>query len=166
MKHKLTKEQLKMQKIAGILTESEYLQQMQKEEYTEPQIPAEPLFLDLEKEGAGKGIFNQAIKDAIQAQKFLKRLLNTRLDPRKQKMLTKAYLEKMKHEGLLYPGIFTENQTGKKTLNEGDFDTVNNVMAVINQLLEMGDEGERVLAILERIPEWNELVSNNQDIDM
>jgi DNA-binding transcriptional regulator YhcF (GntR family) len=62
-------------------------------------------------------------------------------------------------------GLIKENQD-EKMLDEGDFDTANNVMAVINQLLEMGDEGERVLAILERIPEWNELVSDNQDIDM
>ena len=120
MKQKLTKEQLKMQKIAGIITENEYRKQLLKEDYTEPQIPAEPLFLDLEKEGVGKGLLNQAINDAIQAQKFLKRLFNTRLDPKRQKMLTKGYLEKMKLEGLLYPGIFTENQTGKKTLNEGE----------------------------------------------
>ena len=51
-------------------------------------------------------------------------------------------------------------------LDEGDHDTFNNVMIIINQLLEMGDEGERVLAVLERIPEWNELVSDNQDVDM
>jgi hypothetical protein len=62
-------------------------------------------------------------------------------------------------------GLINENQS-KKMLNEGNFDTFNNVMIVINQLLEMGDEGERVLAILEKIPEWNELVSDNQDIDM
>ena len=62
-------------------------------------------------------------------------------------------------------GLIKENQS-KKMLNEGNFDTFNNVMTVINQLLEMGDEGERVLAILEKIPEWNELVSDNQDIDM
>jgi hypothetical protein len=62
-------------------------------------------------------------------------------------------------------GLINENQS-KKMLNEGNFDTFNNVMIVINQLLEMGDEGKRVLAILEKIPEWNELVSDNQDIDM
>jgi DNA-binding transcriptional regulator YhcF (GntR family) len=62
-------------------------------------------------------------------------------------------------------GLINENQS-KKILNESNFDTFNNVMIVINQLLEMGAEGERVLAILEKIPEWNELVSDNQDIDM
>ena len=62
-------------------------------------------------------------------------------------------------------GLIKENQD-EKMLDEGDHDTFNNVMIIINQLLEMGDEGERVLAVLERIPEWNELVSDNQDIDM
>ena len=62
-------------------------------------------------------------------------------------------------------GLINENQS-KKMLNEGNFDTFNNVMIVINQLLEMGDEGKRVLDILETIPEWNELVSDNQDINM
>ena len=50
-------------------------------------------------------------------------------------------------------------------LKEDQFNTANNVMAVINQLLEMGSEGQRVLSILERIPEWNELVKDNQDIE-
>jgi hypothetical protein len=63
-------------------------------------------------------------------------------------------------------GLLTEGEYAKALLNEGDFITFNNVMAILNQLLEMGDEGERVLAILERIPEWNELVRDNQDIDM
>jgi hypothetical protein len=62
-------------------------------------------------------------------------------------------------------GLINENQS-KKTINEGNFDTFNNVMIIINQLLEMGDEGKRVLDILETIPEWNELVSDNQDINM
>lgn len=62
-------------------------------------------------------------------------------------------------------GLIKENQN-EKMLDEGDHDTFNNVMIIINQLLEMGDEGERVLAVLERIPEWNELVSDNQDVDM
>ena len=62
-------------------------------------------------------------------------------------------------------GLIKENQD-EKMLDEGDHDTFNNVMIIINQLLEMGDEGERVLAVLERIPEWNELVSDNQDVDM
>ena len=55
--------------------------------------------------------------------------------------------------------------TNSKMLNEGDWNTANNVMAVVNQLLEMGEEGEKTLAILERIPEWLELVSANQDAD-
>ena len=63
-------------------------------------------------------------------------------------------------------GLLTEGEYAKALLKEGDFITFNNVMAILNQLLEMGDEGERVLAILERIPEWNELVRDNQDIDM
>jgi hypothetical protein len=63
-------------------------------------------------------------------------------------------------------GLLTEGEYAKALLNEGDFITFNNVMAILNQLLEMGDEGKRVLAILERIPEWNELVRDNQDIDM
>ena len=62
-------------------------------------------------------------------------------------------------------GLIKENQD-EKMLDEGDHDTFNNVMIIINQLLEMGDEGERVLAVLERIPEWNELVSDNQDVDI
>lgn len=107
MKQKLTKEQLKMQKIAGIITENEYRKQLLKEDYIEPQIPSEPLFLE------GEEVINTAIKDAIQAQKFLKRLFNTRLDPKRQKMLTKGYLEKMKLEGLLYPGVFTESEDNK-----------------------------------------------------
>ena len=63
-------------------------------------------------------------------------------------------------------GLLTEGEYTKALLREGDFTTFNNVMAILNQLLEMGDEGKRVLAILERIPEWNELVRDNQDIDM
>jgi len=55
--------------------------------------------------------------------------------------------------------------TRNSRLNEGNYDTANNVMAIINQLTEMGNEGKEVLTILERIPEWNELVSANQDID-
>ena len=51
-------------------------------------------------------------------------------------------------------------------LKEDQFNTINNVMAVINQLLEMGDEGKKVLDILEKIPEWNDLVKDNQDIDI
>ena len=51
-------------------------------------------------------------------------------------------------------------------LKEDQFSTMNNIMAVINQLLEMGDEGKKVLDILERIPEWNDLVKDNQDIDI
>jgi hypothetical protein len=56
--------------------------------------------------------------------------------------------------------------TNSKMLNEGDWNTANNVMAIINQLLEMGKEGKMVLAVLERIPEWQELVSANQDADL
>ena len=51
-------------------------------------------------------------------------------------------------------------------LKEDQFSTMNNIMAVINQLLEMGDEGKKVLDILEKIPEWNDLVKDNQDIDI
>lgn len=50
-------------------------------------------------------------------------------------------------------------------LKEDQFSTANNVMAIVNQLLEMGSEGQKVLSILERIPEWNELVKDNQDIE-
>ena len=51
-------------------------------------------------------------------------------------------------------------------LKEDQFSTMNNIMAVINQLLEMGDEGKKVLDILEKIPEWNDLVKDNRDIDI
>ena len=51
-------------------------------------------------------------------------------------------------------------------LKEDQFSTMNNIMAVISQLLEMGDEGKKVVDILERIPEWNDLVKDNQDIDI
>jgi len=51
-------------------------------------------------------------------------------------------------------------------LKEDQFSTMNNIMAVISQLLEMGDEGKKVLDILEKIPEWNDLVKDNQDIDI
>ncbi len=82
----------------------------------------------------------------------------------KNKTTMKESLEILKMKKLA--GLLTEGEYAKALLNEGDFITFNNVMAILNQLLEMGDEGERVLAILERIPEWNELVRDNQDIDM
>jgi hypothetical protein len=82
----------------------------------------------------------------------------------KTKTTMKESLEILKMKKLA--GLLTEGEYTKALLKEGDFTTFNNVMAILNQLLEMGDEGERVLAILERIPEWNELVRDNQDIDM
>ena len=82
----------------------------------------------------------------------------------KTKTTIKESLEILRMKKLA--GLLTEGEYTKALLKEGDFTTFNNVMAILNQLLEMGDEGKRVLAILERIPEWNELVRDNQDIDM
>jgi len=34
----------------------------------------------------------------------------------------------------------------------------NSVQSVINQLIDMGEEGQQALATLEKIPDWNEMV--------
>ena len=89
---------------------------------------------------------------------------NESLKTIKTKTIMKESLEILKMKKLA--GLITEGEYTKALLNEGDFNTFNNVMAILNQLSKMGDEGKRVFDILERIPEWNELVRDNQDIDM
>ena len=59
-------------------------------------------------------------------------------------------------------GIITEGQAKKmsKVLTE-EMDTFgysNSVQSVINQLIDMGEEGQQALATLEKIPDWKEMV--------
>ena len=59
-------------------------------------------------------------------------------------------------------GIITEGQAKKmsKVLTE-EMDTFgysNSVQSVINQLTDMGEEGQQALATLEKIPDWKEMV--------
>ena len=59
-------------------------------------------------------------------------------------------------------GIITEGQAKKisKVLTEemDAFDYSNLVQSVINQLIDMGEEGKQALATLEKISDWNEMV--------
>lgn len=48
----------------------------------------------------------KAMEDAIQAQRDIKQLINFRVPVDKQKELKKYYLDKMKHERVMYPGLF------------------------------------------------------------
>ena len=59
-------------------------------------------------------------------------------------------------------GTITESQAKKmsKVLTE-EMDTFgysNSVQSVINQLIDMGEEGQQALATLEKIPDWKEMV--------
>ena len=59
-------------------------------------------------------------------------------------------------------GTITEGQAKKmsKVLTE-EMDTFgysNSVQSVINQLTDMGEEGQQALATLEKIPDWKEMV--------
>jgi len=59
-------------------------------------------------------------------------------------------------------GTITEGQAKKmsKVLTE-EMDTFgysNSVQSVINQLIDMGEEGQQALATLEKIPDWKEMV--------
>jgi len=59
-------------------------------------------------------------------------------------------------------GTITEGQAKKmsKVLTEemDAFGYSNSVQSVINQLIDMGKEGQQALATLEKIPDWNEMV--------
>jgi len=59
-------------------------------------------------------------------------------------------------------GTITEGQAKKmsKVLTEemDAFGYSNSVQSVINQLIDMGEEGQQALATLEKIPNWNEMV--------
>ena len=59
-------------------------------------------------------------------------------------------------------GIITEGQAKKmsKVLTEemDAFSYSNSVQSVINQLTDMGEEGQQALATLEKIPDWKEMV--------
>ena len=59
-------------------------------------------------------------------------------------------------------GTITEGQAKKmsKVLTEemDAFGYSNSVQSVINQLIDMGEEGKQALATLEKIPNWNEMV--------
>jgi hypothetical protein len=59
-------------------------------------------------------------------------------------------------------GTITEGQAKKmsKVLTEemDAFGYSNSVQSVINQLIDMGEEGQQALATLEKIPDWNEMV--------
>ena len=59
-------------------------------------------------------------------------------------------------------GIITEDQAKKmsKILTEemDAFGYSNSVQSVINQLTDMGEEGQQALATLEKIPDWKEMV--------
>ena len=59
-------------------------------------------------------------------------------------------------------GTITEGQAKKmsKVLTE-EMDTFgysNSIQSVINQLIDMGEEGQQALATLEKIPDWKEMV--------
>jgi hypothetical protein len=59
-------------------------------------------------------------------------------------------------------GTITEGQAKKmsKVLNEemDAFGYSSLVQSVINQLIDMGEEGKQALATLEKISDWNEMV--------
>ena len=59
-------------------------------------------------------------------------------------------------------GTITEGQAKKmsKVLTEemDAFGYSNSVQSVINQLIDMGEEGQQALATLEKIPDWKEMV--------
>jgi hypothetical protein len=59
-------------------------------------------------------------------------------------------------------GTITEGQAKKmsKVLTEemDAFGYSNSVQSVINQLIDMGEEGKQALATLEKISDWNEMV--------
>ena len=59
-------------------------------------------------------------------------------------------------------GTITEGQAKKmsKALTEemDAFGYSNSVQSVINQLIDMGEEGQQALATLEKIPDWKEMV--------
>lgn len=41
---------------------------------------------------------------------------------------------------------------------------MNEILIIINCLLEAGEEGQQALAVLETIPEWNQLVDEAVDM--
>ena len=59
-------------------------------------------------------------------------------------------------------GTITEGQAKKmsKVLTEemDAFGYSNSVQSVINQLIDMGEEGQQALTTLEKIPDWKEMV--------
>lgn len=157
MAQKLTEQFIKMQKLAGIITESQAVEaistlnealnkDIKKEAYEKPNIDQGKNFVeDLE-------AVYKAMKDAIQAQIDIKQLINFRVPVDKQKELKKYYLDKMKHERVMYPGLF-EAKT-EENLKEGkiaDFAKTaikgvenilkQNLVAASNALDELIDRG-------------------------
>ena len=75
-------------------------EKIKKEAYTKPDIdPGKPYIEDL------NAVYN-AMKDAIQAQTDVKQLIHFRVPVDQQKELKKYYLDAMKRERVMYPGLF------------------------------------------------------------
>ncbi len=86
-------------------------EKIKKEAYTKPDIdPGKPYVEDL------NAVYN-AMKDAIQAQTDLKQLIHFRVPVDRQKELKKYYLDAMKRERVMYPGLF-ENLSEVETSTE------------------------------------------------